>query len=57
MISLPAITEDKPDIASITDVNEKKETFFDYLRPGIAIENARIEKERRRLLAIKKRPG
>ncbi|GAL19260.1 hypothetical protein JCM19235_2683 [Vibrio maritimus] len=24
MISLPAITEDKPDIASITDVNEKK---------------------------------
>ncbi|USD61926.1 glucosaminidase domain-containing protein [Vibrio sp. SCSIO 43140] len=53
VISLPAITEDKPDIASITDVTVKKETFFDYLRPGIAIENARIEKERRRLLAIK----
>ncbi|GAL36642.1 putative Bax protein [Vibrio maritimus] len=52
-IILPAIAEEKPDIASITDTNQKKQTFFDYLRPGVAIENARIEKERRRLLSIK----
>jgi Bax protein len=52
-IILPAIAEEKPDIASITDTNQKKQTFFDYLRPGVAIENARIEKERRRLLGIK----
>lgn len=52
-IMLPAIAEEKPDIASITDINQKKQTFFDYLRPGVAIENARIEKERRRLLSIK----
>ncbi len=36
----------KPDFAAIEDVNEKKDTFFSYLRPSINIENKRITKER-----------
>ncbi|KJY82403.1 glucosaminidase [Vibrio galatheae] len=44
-----------PDFASISDVNEKKQAFFDYLRPGIALENQRIGKERKRLDAIRTR--
>lgn len=40
------------DFAAITDVNEKKQAFFDYLRPGIELENSRITKERRRLETI-----
>lgn len=43
---------DAPDFAAIKQVKLKKQAFFDYLRPGIAIENQRIEKERLRLLAI-----
>ncbi|UPQ86766.1 glucosaminidase domain-containing protein [Vibrio sinaloensis] len=43
---------DAPDFASISDVTQKKQTFFDYLRPGIALENKRIQKERQRLEAI-----
>ncbi|GMQ46531.1 glucosaminidase domain-containing protein [Vibrio sp. 10N] len=52
-IILPAIADEKPDLASISDTILKKQTFFDYLRPGVVIENARVEKERRRLLSIK----
>ncbi len=38
-----------PDFSAITNVTEKKQTFFDYLRPGIALENQRILNERSRL--------
>lgn len=41
-----------PDFASIKDVKQKKRAFFDYLRPGIAIENQRIARERARLNRI-----
>ncbi|OED70965.1 glucosaminidase domain-containing protein [Vibrio crassostreae] len=40
------VSSDKPDFASIEDVNKKKDTFFSYLRPSINIENKRITKER-----------
>ena len=40
------VSSDKPDFAAIEDVNEKKDTFFSYLRPSINIENKRIMKER-----------
>ena len=40
------VSSDKPDFAAIEDVNEKKDTFFSYLRPNINIENKRITKER-----------
>ena len=40
------VFSDKPDFAAIEDVNEKKDTFFSYLRPSINIENKRITKER-----------
>jgi Bax protein len=41
-----------PDFAAIKDVKQKKSAFFDYLRPGIAIENQRISGERKRLERI-----
>lgn len=40
------VFSDKPDFAAIEDVNEKKDTFFSYLRSSINIENKRITKER-----------
>ncbi|MDA0153809.1 glucosaminidase domain-containing protein [Vibrio sp. Makdt] len=40
------VSSNKPDFAAIEDVNEKKNTFFSYLRPSINIENKRITKER-----------
>ncbi|CAH6810847.1 putative Bax protein [Vibrio chagasii] len=40
------VSSNKPDFAAIEDVNEKKYTFFSYLRPSINIENKRITKER-----------
>ncbi|MFA0442565.1 glucosaminidase [Vibrio sp. 10N.286.49.C2] len=51
--ALVPISDSPPDIAAITDTKTKKQTFFDYLRPGIEIENARIEKERQRILRFK----
>ncbi|WP_241033844.1 glucosaminidase domain-containing protein [Vibrio maerlii] len=42
----------KPDFSAFTDVNEKKQTFFEYLGQGVAIENHRIEGERAKLLAM-----
>lgn len=44
-----------PDFAKINNVTEKKRAFFEYLKPGIALENQRIEKERRRLDTMKQR--
>jgi len=42
-----------PDFTAFTDVTEKKHAFFSYLKPGIALENQRIVKERKRLIRIK----
>ncbi|KGY11232.1 glucosaminidase [Vibrio tubiashii] len=42
-----------PDFTSIKDVKQKKQAFFDYLRPGIALENQRIVAERERLNVIR----
>ncbi|GIU43183.1 glucosaminidase domain-containing protein [Shewanella colwelliana] len=40
-----------PDFAAIPDVGEKKQAFFDYLRPAITHHNAIIQDERKFLLA------
>ena len=40
------VASNTPNFAAIEDVNEKKDTFFSYLRPSINIENQRITKER-----------
>lgn len=39
-----------PDFASIEDVNQKKQAFFDYIRQGLDLENHRILNEREHLL-------
>jgi len=44
----------KPDFAQITDIDEKKSTFFSYLLPMIKHENTRIAWERRSLVLMKK---
>ena len=41
-----------PDFSAINNVTTKKRAFFNYLRPGIAFENQRVLKERRRLDTI-----
>lgn len=41
-----------PDFANMSDVTTKKQAFFDYLRPGIHLENQRVQKERARLERI-----
>ncbi|PMJ99657.1 glucosaminidase domain-containing protein [Vibrio sp. 10N.261.55.A7] len=46
---------DAPDFSAITDVQEKKTTFFEYLKPGVARENERIIKERGRVELIQSR--
>ncbi|CAK2076714.1 Bax protein [Vibrio crassostreae] len=40
------VSSSTPNFAAIEDVNEKKNTFFSFLRPSINIENKRITKER-----------
>ena len=42
-----------PDFAAYARVAEKKQAFFDFVRPSIQIENSLILAERRALLAIK----
>lgn len=52
-VETKASTSNKaPDFAAITDVNEKKQVFFDYLKPSIQHENQRISLERSRLEKI-----
>lgn len=41
-----------PDFRSITDIPEKKQAFFAYLKPGVVFENARIIKERSQLTLL-----
>ncbi|MET2849513.1 glucosaminidase domain-containing protein [Vibrio owensii] len=43
---------DIPDFNSIKDTKDKKTAFFDFLRPKIALENQRIEKERAFLTSL-----
>ncbi|UPR50795.1 glucosaminidase domain-containing protein [Vibrio cyclitrophicus] len=40
------VSSSTPNFAAIEGVNEKKDTFFSFLRPSINIENKRISKER-----------
>lgn len=42
-----------PNFAEITDISEKKHTFFSFLKPGIAWENRRVLQERENLNNIK----
>lgn len=44
---------DAPDFAAISDIPEKKHAFFSYLKPGIALENERVMKERKIIKRIK----
>ncbi|MBD1556849.1 glucosaminidase [Vibrio sp. S9_S30] len=43
----------KPNFAAITNVNERKLTFFGFLNSAIAIENHRVSQERLFLLSMK----
>ena len=45
--------EPVPDFGSILDVDQKKETFFDYIEPYIHQVNAEILQQRSRVLAIR----
>ncbi|MBW3697870.1 glucosaminidase [Vibrio sp. T187] len=42
----PKLPTSTPDFSAIKDTKQKKQAFFDYLRPSITIENNRILKER-----------
>lgn len=53
VLFLGRASEPMPDFASISDVNERKEAFFGYLRPAIEAINAERAEERGRLLAIR----
>ena len=48
------VSGDAPDFATITDVNEKKSRFFEYLTPSVEAENQRVAQEREKLIAIEK---
>ena len=41
-----------PDFASYLDVGKKKEAFFQFLRPMVREENARLDGERARLISL-----
>lgn len=41
-----------PNFSAIQNTQAKKQAFFDYLKPGILLENQRVEKERTRLEQI-----
>ncbi|WP_217534436.1 glucosaminidase domain-containing protein [Vibrio cholerae] len=43
-----------PDFSAIRDISERKEAFFNYLKPGVMYENSRIIQERTILKRIKK---
>ncbi len=48
-----------PDFRAFADIERRKTAFFDFLRPIVVAENARISEQRRRLLALdrKRRAG
>jgi len=41
-----------PDFASITDIEAKKQAFFDYLQPYVDAQNKRVTRQRTKLLRI-----
>lgn len=41
-----------PDFAAIRDVRERKQRFFDFLRPIIEVENAKVRRDRENMLAV-----
>ncbi|RBW65913.1 glucosaminidase [Vibrionales bacterium C3R12] len=53
-ISLSYLPSGLPDFAALSNAKEKKEAFFDFMRPGVMIENSRIEKERTFLTTLEK---
>ena len=44
--------QDLPDFAAIRDVEEKKQTFFDFLQPYIDAKNAEVRQQRQRLVGV-----
>jgi len=46
------ISTQLPDFSSYSDVNEKKLAFFNFLRPIVEAENAKVRAERERMLAL-----
>lgn len=44
--------EPLPDFAAIPDVEEKKQTFFDFLQPFVDAKNTDIQQQRRRLVRL-----
>ncbi|MDZ7786593.1 MAG: glucosaminidase domain-containing protein [Halofilum sp. (in: g-proteobacteria)] len=43
---------DVPNLESVADVSERKQRFFDFLRPIVAAENERIQAQRERVLRL-----
>lgn len=52
-IDTVTVDNDKPNFAAISEVTEKKQAFFDYLRVSVDVENKRIVAERELLSATK----
>ena len=51
------VPEAVPDFASIVDVKEKKESFFDYIEPYVDEVNEDIIRQRARLISIREKVG
>lgn len=49
----PVLPTSNPNFAEISDIPTKKKAFFDYLRPGIELENQRISEERSLIVSLK----
>lgn len=50
----PVLKSEVPDFSAISDMEEKKRSFFEFVRPAIETENARVMEERKRLLSLYK---
>ncbi|MBL7031879.1 MAG: glucosaminidase domain-containing protein [Nitrospira sp.] len=51
---IPVWRSQIPDFSAINDLEEKKSSFFEFIRPEIEIENARVLAKRERLLDLYK---
>lgn len=51
VVTKPAL----PDFAAISDIEEKKRTFFDFLQPYVDAKNAEIRRQRQHLLSLNKK--
>ena len=54
-VPLPEGDGTLPDFRGISNVDERKKGFFEFLRPLVAAENERVLKQRRRLLRLHER--